>query len=379
MRALLLLALLAAPAARAQFDELERESAKVPDASDPAVAARRQQDELERVRRELDEQYEDLMRRLERQREELRASVRRQWDQFHESTTKAWVDYSPEADSYSRVDFEKGKVVVETLVPAEEADAGQERLRRAAREKLIEQARRFLSEKDAKGKPVLEGQLAAPGGGPATAADAPKLIAAPALKVDAAPVVGKDGKARVKVRVELDLVPDHLKLRARRHAARVGEAAGKYGLEPELLFAVIHTESEFNPRARSPAPAFGLMQLMANSGAREAYRYLYKEDKILPPDYLYDPDNNILLGATYLHLLRTRHFPKVRSDENRRSLMIAAYNCGPGCVRKNVLAKADPDALSNEELVALIRRSTPAETAAYVPKVQGRMPAYRGL
>ena len=413
--AFLLWALVAA--ARAQnFDELDRESGKPPEKTEDAAASmsddvekarrqmsddvsatlRAQAEDVERLSTQMQAQYDEYLQSLQKQREQLRAMVRRQWDDFQESTPKTWVEYNRTGDAMSKVDFEKGKVVVEALVPmdevtsdkkprakASELDAAErEKARRLAQEKLALQAQKALAEKDNRGTPVLQDQIKDAKGRSLSPDQAPSFVRqtlAPKIHIDETPVIAEDGKPRLKVRVELDLVPEHLKIRAQRHAARIGEAARKYNLDPALVFAVIHTESEFNPRARSQAPAFGLMQLMPKTAAREAYQFLYKQDKLLPPEYLYDPDNNILLGATYLHMLRTRHYGKIKNPENQRALMIAAYNCGPGCVRKNILSKADPDAVSHDELLAIIRRSAPKETAAYVPHVESRLALYRGL
>jgi membrane-bound lytic murein transglycosylase C len=399
----LLLALAAKPRAQ-DFDELDRESGKAPENAteaaermreqvegasrrmdaDISASQRAQAEDAERLSVQLQAQYDEYLRSLQRQREQLRAMVIRQWEDFQESTPKTWVQYSKKGDALSKVDFEQGKVVIEALVPLEEVTSGEkpraksggldaaerDKARRLGEEKLALQARKALTEKDSRGTPVLQGQL--------KDANVERAIA-PKLQLDETPFVAEDGKPRLRVRVELELVPEHLKIRAKRHAGRIAEAARKYGLDPALVYAVIHTESEFNPRARSQAPAFGLMQLMPKTAAREAFQYLYKQDKILPPDYLYDPDNNILLGATYLHLLRTRHYGKVKDADNQRALMIAAYNCGPGCVRRSVLSKGDPDSLSHEQLVSIIRRSAPKETAAYVPRVEGRLGIYRGF
>ena len=191
--------------------------------------------------------------------------------------------------------------------------------------------------------------------------------------------MAKDGKPRLKVKVQIDMVPDHLKIRAARYADQIGVYAQKYGLDPALIYAVIHTESEFNPKAKSPAGALGLMQIVPRTAGNEAYKYLYKKDTLVTPEYLFDPDNNIMLGSTYLHMLMTRHYGKIKDPDNRRSLSVAAYNCGPGNVRKSVTSKHDVDALSNAEVVGLIRTLTPKETQHYVPRVEGRMSLYRAL
>jgi membrane-bound lytic murein transglycosylase C len=94
----------------------------------------------------------------------------------------------------------------------------------------------------------------------------------------------------------------------------------------------METESMFNPVARSGAPAFGLMQLVPTSGARDAYRYVYKEDRVVSDTYLYNPENNVRLGTAYLRRLNSEYLIGITSDESRLFATIAAYNTGAGNV-----------------------------------------------
>ena len=97
------------------------------------------------------------------------------------------------------------------------------------------------------------------------------------------------------------MVPDHIRKRAVVFQTDVNAQSQRQNLPPALVFAVMETESYFNPVAKSPAPAFGLMQLVPTSGAREAYRYVYNKDHVVSDTYLYDPKNNIELGSAYLN------------------------------------------------------------------------------
>jgi membrane-bound lytic murein transglycosylase C len=371
-------------------------------AEDVSSAEKAQADEFTKISAETEAQYREFERARARQAAEFRQAVARQWTEYHESTAKEWVDYSGKGDALSRVDFEKGVIRVEVLVPVEEAAPGRKkvakagdldaqetlRLRALAEEKIREQTKKALAQKEEGGPKkegraeVLKDQVKTVEGEPVTEKNADSFVKkelAPKMVVDPKPVVAIDGKPRLRVVVEVPLVPDHLRIRAERYKPIVAAYAVKYGLAPELIFAVIQTESDFNPMARSPSGALGLMQLVPRTAANEAYRYLYKEEKMIAPEYLYDPENNIKLGATYLYMLHTRHYGKIKDAENRRTLSIAAYNCGPGNVRATVTSKVDPDTLTNPELVALIRKNAPRETAAYVPRVQERIPLYRGF
>ena len=67
----------------------------------------------------------------------------------------------------------------------------------------------------------------------------------------------------------------------------------------ELIYAIMESESSFNPMARSNIPAYGLMQIVPRSAGIDAYNFLYKEKKLLSSRYLYNPSNNIKMGTAY--------------------------------------------------------------------------------
>jgi soluble lytic murein transglycosylase len=90
-----------------------------------------------------------------------------------------------------------------------------------------------------------------------------------------------------------------------------------YGLEPELLAAVIYQESKFDAHARSSSGAVGLMQLLPETGQGIADRT--GGDEWRPQDLL-EPELNIRYGSWYL-----RHLLDKYGDEE---LALAAYNAG---------------------------------------------------
>ncbi len=103
--------------------------------------------------------------------------------------------------------------------------------------------------------------------------------------------------------------------RAAQFESLISQHATANALSPDFVRAVIQAESAFNPRARSPKGAMGLMQLMPQTAAE--YRVTNA----------YDPDENIRAGVAYLKSLMTRY-------DNDVSLALAAYNAGPGAVDK---------------------------------------------
>lgn len=128
------------------------------------------------------------------------------------------------------------------------------------------------------------------------------------------------------------------------------QAAERFGVDAYLIKAVIHAESAFNPRARSPKNAIGLMQVLPGT-ARDLG--LSAQPSASVEQLLTDPRVSIVVGTKYLAEQLERFGGNVE-------LAVAAYNAGPGAVIK-AGNKIPPY----------------AETRAYVKRVLGLARGYR--
>lgn len=143
-------------------------------------------------------------------------------------------------------------------------------------------------------------------------------------------------------RIARDLLPI---LYPVRYAATISELS----LDPSLVLAVIRQESAFNPRARSPANALGLMQIIPHTG-----RLLAQDFHMMDYD-LFDPECSLKFGSKYL-------YDQIEAFDCL-ALALAAYNGGPINVTRWL--NKDP-ALELDEFIELIPFD---ETREYVKSI----------
>lgn len=134
-------------------------------------------------------------------------------------------------------------------------------------------------------------------------------------------------------------------------------------IDPLLILSVIRQESVFNKSVISKANAYGLMQLIPQTGER-IYRIIWGGE--FKTDLLFEPEINIEIGA--------RHLSELRQIYNGNLVYaIATYNAGPTPVRKWV---ENFSSLPNDEFIEKI---TYPETRGYVKKVLRNYENYKRI
>ena len=146
--------------------------------------------------------------------------------------------------------------------------------------------------------------------------------------------------------------------------SEISAAAATHGLEPELVLAIVRTETHFDEQARSVRGARGLMQLLpatardvgrrAKGGALHARQYR-------------SPASNVWLGSWYLRSLIDRY-------DGRLEPAIGAYNAGPGAMDRWLKLMGE-----DVEADELIERVPYDETRAYLQRVGESLRIYRLL
>lgn len=143
----------------------------------------------------------------------------------------------------------------------------------------------------------------------------------------------------------------------------IQQKAQERELDPYLILALIRQESLFDPQARSPASALGLMQLLPSTASRVA-----RQIGVSPPsnEQLLQPEINLALGTQYLRDLLQRY-------SNDWLKAIAAYNAGEAAVdrwEKEILTE-DPE--------EFVERIPYLETRGYIKLVMRNHRIYRRL
>jgi soluble lytic murein transglycosylase len=139
--------------------------------------------------------------------------------------------------------------------------------------------------------------------------------------------------------------------------------ARKEGLDPDLLYALFHVESRFDPKAVSPTGALGLAQFLRGTWADVA-RMLGE-----PPADPFDPESAIRYAARYLAWLLERC--GAFAGLERVACALTAYNGGIGYTLRGIAQQGG--------LYPFLRFQERDEPREYLAKVLAAYAAYRAI
>ena len=263
--------------------------------------------------------------------------LREDWTGSERNQAKLWTSYQESEGVLTQVDFENQNVVIEVSASDSKAEA----LAKAA--EVIQQ----LTGPDS----VIK-------------RDELKIVPEVVERIEPAPFKGKTA-----YRIVIPFAANFIQKRAHKIYPLVKRWSEQNAISPFLVLAVIRQESGFNPRARSWVPAYGLMQIVPRFAGIEVMIALGRGAIGPNADALYDPNQNIEIGTTYLRLIHSVHFKDLQNTAQQHVISICAYNWGPDRLKK--LLVRHPEMLKSDfqTFYADLLPRLPAETRDYVQKV----------
>ncbi|MDQ6983270.1 MAG: murein transglycosylase domain-containing protein, partial [Ghiorsea sp.] len=295
-------------------------------------------------------------------------------------TNTDYVKYTDEYKSRAIVQFDIGLITVETLDPTNSAQSLENAIYTMLLTPDDPRAVELYTAQDVtlSGKPYLHGLVVDQN---------KRIIDKPSIarpfaqylaknKAQMRTVTTKNGTEQVHF-VQIKMVSDFQNRQARNYKMDVDKYATKYNVSKSLVYAIIKTESAFNPFAVSHVPAYGLMQIVPSTAGVDAHEFIKGTKKEPTKEYLFKSNQNIEFGTVYLHIVNTRYLKKITDPVKREYATISAYNGGAGNVFKTFSGTTSPskaipqiNSLSTAEVLRMLKTNHPhAETRNYIVKV----------
>ena len=375
--------------------------------------------EYENYREELLREFAEYKQIIAEERQKYLEELARNWADPKLSSKTVWVEYSEDLKARNSVDFENQKITLENssgsrqseqdirnaltdLVTKNKAQAFEGDVIANNVEQRSRQEIEHLVTADVKPTPIILSYLT--GLAIATAEEVREIVDYMMENSEIETVIDESGRTIQKTEVPLAIPPvivtaptpapatpaevvGQLPKKAQAFAEYVDTHAGRAELDRRLVYAIIETESAFNPMAKSAIPAYGLMQIVPESAGLDVTKQLFGKEQILSASYLYNSEQNIEAGATYLNILYYRYLRKINDPVSRLYCAIAAYNTGAGNVAKaftgdRKINSAVPmiNQMEPDEVYEKLRRDLPYdETRRYIVKVNDRLQKYAAL
>lgn len=309
---------------------------------------------------------------------------------------KKWVGYSEDLSQKVIVDYEKGEITIQSLEPVSK-EILEGTLKKiiempapdlTSLDPVVQEIRKRVVDFSSIEKMFQDPTFLSPEEPElAQLVDIKKAVVVPYKPKPGRKMKPKPTKAK-PIQLKVKMKSGWNKTMANRYIGTVRQYATKYNLKPSLLLALIHTESAFNPRARSHVPAYGLMQLVPTSGGLDAWNYLNKDDGTRPQaEMFYNPTENIKMGATYFYIVYSRYLRGIKDPTTRAYATISAYNTGSGNVAKSYgksvrvkdAVKRFNNSTPQQAFDHLVKNLPYEETRHYLERVNRRMALYESF
>ncbi len=182
--------------------------------------------------------------------------------------------------------------------------------------------------------------------------------------------------------VTIQMIANHVNVRARRYLPIVRKAARRYNIDESLILGIMQTESSFNPYAISYANAMGLMQVVPHTAGRDIFKLKGLSGQP-SKSYLFDPEKNIDAGVAYLWILKNEYLAGITNPTSLRYAMISAYNSGAGAVLRVFNSDKEEaiyqiNRLQPEQVYRILTTAHPSSQARnYLLKVDKAQRSYR--
>lgn len=279
------------------------------------------------------------------------------------STKKTFTQYSDDMKSRESVDFKNGKVTMEVITNPNKnisPKVFEKKLQSIKNENIIQALQKDpvakLSSKYLKRKGIVQKLQ--------TKSQAYQflkgLIVKSKIEVNELKekiIKLKNGKKKKIISVTIKMIPKYLEKIAKRYKEDVLKEAKRFHVRVSHIFGTIQTESYFNPLARSPVPAYGLMQIVPATAGKDAYFALKGKKRLLPPYYLYNSKNNIELGTKYIQIIKYKYLKGIKNKKSLFYCSATAYNAGIGTLIKSFTGSYS----KREEAIRKINSMTPDE------------------
>jgi membrane-bound lytic murein transglycosylase C len=356
--------------------------------------------DFSKFKRELESDFNSYKKVLDKEYAQYKRELEKLWSNPETSSNHVWVEYSKDKRSRTKVDFEANEITIEVIsnqsmlsvtkslfkkavltIAESPKDAYQkDELTQRVEDSFSKVAKTpLLKEAVVEKEPILEEAIFEK---KVSIREKVKFIKANATPIEEKPSK-VSGQKVYSMKVSL---PKNFPInKAKQFSGDIKRYSKRFRVDSALIYAIMHSESSFNPMAKSHIPAYGLMQIVPRSAGIDAYQMVYNKKRVLPASYLYNSRNNIELGSAYLHILNYKYLKSIKDQESRLYCVISAYNTGAGNVAKTftgktsirqaseVINRMEPQEVYNK----LIRDLPYDETRRYLKKVHTRYEIYK--